>query len=185
VATAQLAPIMVGYHQNSVEVGHIALATVLTVPLAVVPVVFANTLFKRFASLDQIPSKVLLATTICVLTALAGYYLLIDKVFFLVYPKEFAPVIGLSYFLAVGTLMQGMGDLFNRFLGAHGQGRRMRNGAFLVGGVNIFGIVVLIWLFGVYGAAWTRVASGVVYCIAMVVAYRMTCRELQEKKAGR
>jgi Na+-driven multidrug efflux pump len=77
----------------------------------------------------------------------------------------------ISSIIAIGSAIHGMGDYFNRFLGAHGQGKQLRNGAFVVGAVNILGYFILIKFFGIDGAAITKLAAGLIYCSMMIFYY--------------
>jgi O-antigen/teichoic acid export membrane protein len=89
----------------------------------------------------------------------------------LLFTSRFSEAGQLARFLAFGAVAHGLGDLFNRFLGAHGRGRNLRNAAFLEGVVNVSGYLVLVGLIGTWGAAITAVLAGVGYLTCMVYYY--------------
>ena len=87
------------------------------------------------------------------------------------YDESYSSVSVYSIYLAAAACVNGLGDLFNRFLGAHGQGRQIRNGAFACGVVVLLGCFTLIPIWGIYGAIATRVLSATTYFICMVLFY--------------
>ena len=81
-------------------------------------------------------------------------------------------MIALTFITSLGVVFTGMADFFNRFLGAHGQGKALRNSAFIVGlGIMVLNIT-LIPSFGETGAAYVKVCSGLLYLILMLIYYR-------------
>ena len=90
---------------------------------------------------------------------------------------EYIAVVPLAYIVSTGSILHGIGDYINRFLGAHGKGKELRNGAFAVGVSNILGYIVLVHIFGTKGAAITTMISGFIYCY-MMYFYYMKYRKL-------
>ena len=76
--------------------------------------------------------------------------------------------------MAIGQVLHGFGDFVNRFLGAHGKGKELRNGAFVVGTFIIAGSLTLIPTFGALGAIFTKVIADGLYCGMMCYYYRKT-----------
>jgi len=87
------------------------------------------------------------------------------------YGNEFLPVIELNYLVCFGILLHGMADFFNRFLGAHGKGKLLRNSSFIVGIATLGINIILIPKFGAMGAAYTKILSGLVYLLVMLFCY--------------
>lgn len=174
VATAMLMGLLVGYFVNTTAVGFYSLAVTVTMPLSFIPIAFGTTMFKTFAYRTSIPKKAVFGTialTACVLTA---FLLLINRIVVLVYPPEFSEVIPLVYVMAIGSALHGFGDFVNRFLGAHGKGKELRNGAFVTGAFIMAGSLTLIPAFGALGAVFTKVVAGALYCTMMCYYYRKT-----------
>ena len=80
-------------------------------------------------------------------------------------------VVPLAYYTSIGAIFHGLGDFFNRFLAAHGKGKQLRNSNFQIGIVNLLGYILLVDIFGVYGAAITRLLAGIVYFSIMLFYY--------------
>ena len=171
VASSYLAGITISYYINNENVGFYSLAITAAMPLAMLPASFGITFFKAFVTYDRIPFKVVAVTAGIGLAALAIFLLFIDKIILFLYTDDFAPVIGLSYFIAVGSLLHGFGDFLNRFISAKGLGKKIRNSNFILGIVNTLGFVLLPKYLGVEGAAYTRLIAGVVYFLLLLGYY--------------
>jgi O-antigen/teichoic acid export membrane protein len=136
-----------------------------------IPSVLGTVLFKKFANLNFIPKKVVIFSILATILALIVFYIFIDKVFLLFYSDDFTPVIGISKLLIFSFLLHGLGDLINRFLGAQGKGRLLRNSAFMVGIVNVLGYTLLVKYFGITGAIVTKILASGTYLIMMYYYY--------------
>ncbi len=181
MATAQLGSILVGYFIDNTNVGYYALAATITAPLAMIPNAVGTTFFKEFADRNFISPKIIAATIFLSALSLIMFTLLIKPFTILLYSKEFLNMIPLAIWLSFGSIFYGFGDFVNRFLGAHGLGHELRNGAIAVGVSNIFGFIVLIHFFGVAGAAVTKIISGIIYFATMVYYYRVFKKSLTAK----
>lgn len=73
--------------------------------------------------------------------------------------------------LAIGMCFHGLGDMINRFLGAHGQGKQIRNAAFACGILMTVGSIVLVFYFQIDGAIITKVCSSFAYFIVILFYY--------------
>jgi len=172
VASAQLGGLSVGYFVDNTNVGFYSLAITVSMPLRMIPNVVGTTFFKDFANRDWIPRRVTGVTLLLSLTSLLVFFLAIGRLIVLLYSPDFRSVVPLAYLVGVGFVFHGFGDYVGKFLGAHGKGREKRNGAFVVGLSNVFGYTVLVYLFGVKGAALTRMVSGMTYCGTMCYFYK-------------
>lgn len=173
VSTTYIAGITLGiFCENNANVGFYTLALTLTSPLAMLPSIIGTTYFKTFAIQKLIDRKVLLSSILITLLTLVAFILLIDFVVDFLYNENYSSVSVYSILLAVGTCLHGLGDMFNRFLGAHGQGKSLRNASFLCGGVLVFGSFVFVWLWGINGAIMTKILSSCTYFIAILIYYR-------------
>lgn len=173
VSTTYIAGITLGvFCDNNADVGFYTLALTLTTPLALLPSIIGTTYFKKFAVQKRIDKNVFLSSVIITFLTLLAFMVLIEFVVQLLYDKNYSSVSTYSIFLAIGTCLHGLGDMFNRFLGAHGQGKSLRNSSFISGGVLVFGSFVFVWLWGIYGAVITKILSSCTYFIAMLFYYR-------------
>lgn len=165
VVSGQLASVWIAYYMENTYVGFFSLAISLTLPLAMIPNAVSSTFFKDYANNPSIPRNVLLFTTLASMAALLVFVLIIDRLILFVYSERFSAVIPIVYFVAVGSVLHGFGDLYNQFLGAHGQGKAMRNGSIAVGIINVFGYYLFVKHFGIMGAAVVKLASSLFYLI--------------------
>lgn len=181
VATLSVSGMLISYFgATNAGVGYFGLALTIAEPLNVIPNVIATTHYKEFASRKSIERRLTMITIGISTGALILCWLLVGPFINIFYGKEFSPVIFLTFIVSSGVIFQGMGDYFNRFLGAHGQGKALRNSAMIVGVVIVVCSFTLIPLFGQNGAAITRILSGITYLSCMYWFYRKLVKQLNE-----
>lgn len=171
VATAHIVGFSLSYYIDNVQVGFFTLAMTVCSPLIMIPSVLGTVLFKKFANFDYIPKKVIIFSILATVFALIVFYVCIERVFLLFYSDDFSPTIEISKILILGFLLHGFGDLINRFLGAKGKGKLLRNSAFVVGIVNVLGYTILVKYFGVNGAIITKIFASATYLFMMYYYY--------------
>jgi O-antigen/teichoic acid export membrane protein len=171
VATAQIVGFSLSYYIDNTQVGFYALALTICSPMIMIPSVLGTVLFKKFANFDYIPKKVIIFSILAAVFAIVIFYIFIEKVFLLFYSDDFEPAIEISKVLIFGFLLHGLGDLINRFLGAKGKGKLLRNSAFAVGIVNVLGYTLLVKYFGVTGAIITKILASGTYLFIMYYYY--------------
>lgn len=176
-ATMRLAALAIAFFMDNTSVGYFGLAITVTQPLTLIPRVVGTTFFKSFANRRTIPLKATLATVGLSLGALLMFFLFIKMFFLAIYTRDFAPALGMTYYIAFGSIVHGFADYVNRFLTAQGRGKDVRNSAFFVGGVNLVGYWVLIKYFMLTGAVITRVAGSFVYLLNQIYYYKKLQRE--------
>ncbi len=172
VATAYAATFVISYFVDNTSVGFFSLAVTITMPLTQISSVVGTTYFKEFAQSRTLPRNVTRATYGIAALMLVAFIAVIRPVVLIVYTDKFALVATLAMIIAVGATAHGLGDYYNRFIGAHGRGRDLRNGAVIVGIVNVVGYLGLVPLVGAVGAAITRLLAGLTYCGMMAFYYR-------------
>ena len=156
---------------NNVNVGYYSLALTATAPLMMLPNVIGTTYFSRFAKQDKIDDKVIVATLAMSALTLVGFIILIYPVVEVLFNEQYQIVAIYASFLAIASTMHGLGDVFNRFLGAHGKGKELRNGAFISGSVALAGYTGGVYLWGINGAIATRIAFAATYLVMMLYYY--------------
>jgi len=171
VATQHVAGISISYFMDNVQVGFFMLAITVCKPILMIPSVIGTVYFKQFATIKAIPKKVFTFSVLSTIGALLIFYLLIEKVIVTFYSEEYLAVSSISKFLILAFIFHGLGDLFNRFLGAKGKGKLLRNAAYVVGIVNVLGYVFLVKYFDLNGAIITRVLAGIMYMSVMLFYY--------------
>lgn len=172
VSLNYLAGITLGvFNSNNALVGFYTLALTVTSPLAMLPAIVGTVYFKSFAHKDRIERKVLRDTIFISVVTLLLFIVLIYPIVNVLYDKTYSSVAAIASFLAIGTTVHGIGDMFNRFLGAHGRGKDLRNGAILCGVIILLGNIVFVYFWDINGAILTKILSSSVYAAAMVLCY--------------
>lgn len=171
VAVGGLAGITLGiFNEDNTQVGFFILAVMLAAPLQMLPSIIGTAYFKEFAKQSAIPLRVLKWTIAVSVFSLVSFILVVRFVVDLLYDESYAVVSGYASFLAVGMTLHGVGDMINRFLGSHGQGRAIRNSSVWPGLVLLFGYVVFVYFWDIQGAIATRILSDLFY-VGMISFY--------------
>ena len=180
VSSIYVASILIGYFLDTKQVGYFALASTITMPLTLIPGAVGIVLYKDFSKLNSIPQKstvfVMLLSIVCLLL----FLVFIEPLIRLLYSNTFLISASLAKIMSAGCIMHGIGDYFNKFIGARGFGVYLRNSAIVVGTANILGFFILVYAFGTWGAAVTRLISGGLYLTLMLHSYNKAVSAFDE-----
>jgi O-antigen/teichoic acid export membrane protein len=143
VGSSQFNRLAVAYWVDNTALGFLSLAIVLTEPLKLLPNVIATSSFRKFAENKEINRNILSISVLVSVISLISAILFYEKFLYLLYPKGFEAVGPMAIALSFGAIIHGFGDFYNRFLGAQGEGKAIRDSAYLVAVVNILGVVIL------------------------------------------
>ena len=157
---------------DNTDVGYYTLALTVTTPLMMLPNVIGTTYFKQFAHQAFIPHKIVLGTYLMSIITLVGFCVLIYPMVDILYNDSYSIVAFYASVMAVGFTLHGLGDVYNRFLGAHGLGKYLRNAAFISGGIALAGYTVGIYFGGITAAIITRILSSSIYFLVLLLYYR-------------
>ena len=172
VSTSYIAGIMLGQLcSDNADVGFYTLSVTLSTPLSMLPSIIGTTYFKRFATQEEISRKVLYTSFGVSIFSLIVFIIFIDLVVEFLYNANYKSVSLYASLLAVGSALHGLGDIFNRFLGSHGQGQYLRNGAMICGAVTLFGSIVFTYLWQIYGAILAKNLGSLAYLLMMISYY--------------
>lgn len=173
VSVQYIAGITLGmFATNNANVGFYSLALTVTGPLAMLPSIIGTTYFKSFAYENCISRKIMTNTFIMSVVSLFGFITLIYPIVGILYDERYSDVALYACILSIGFTFHGLGDMFNRFLGAHGNGTYLRNGAFISGAIALIGYTVGVYYFGIWGAISTKISASLTYFASMVIYYR-------------
>lgn len=175
VGVANLATLIISNYDplNSNEgVGFFNLALTFTAPLALIPNIIATTHYKEFASLQKIPLKLFKTTILLTLGSLVVLWVFIGPFIDIFYGKQYHSAIELTLIISLGITAHGMADFFNRYLGAHGKGKMLRNSSFLIGIILLITNFLFIPIWHEKGAVLARLISGLIYLINMIYLYK-------------
>ena len=172
VATGYIAGITLGIvNPDNSEVGFYTLALTVTAPLQTLPAVIGTTYFKQFATQPRIPQKVMLATLVVTTLSCIAFLFLIKPVVKFLYTDSYSSVGTYARWLSLGYCIHGIGDMINRYLGSHGQGKSIRNSSIMNGVFKLFGYTVLVYFMGTSGAILTSILCSFIYCGALLYYY--------------
>ena len=184
VATNYIAGITLGiFNNDNVEVGFYTLALTVTSPLSMLPAIIGTTYFKQFATEPSIPDKVMKASILLTGVSCLCFILLIKPLVVVLYTESYASVGTYAAWLAIGFSIHGLGDMINRYLGSHGQGKSIRNSSIANGVFKIFGYVALVYLWNTEGAILTNIICSCIYCAVLLYYYRKFTSKNETKKA--
>lgn len=171
--SVQLSGLTIAFFLDTKAVGFFLLARTLSQPLTMLASVVGSVFFKSFATMKRIPGRLIFFTLATNFVAIVAYWLLIDDVVLLLYPKDFSVVADMALIMAFGAVVIGVSEIINNFLVANGHGRMARNAAFAMGIINMLGYTVLVFLFGVKGALITSVVAPIAHLLVTATYYRM------------
>lgn len=172
VSTSYIAGITLGHFcDNNANVGFYTLALTIATPLATLPAIIGTSYFKRFAFENRITRKVMMGSFGLTFASLLIFVAFIKYVVLFLYDDSYSCVSEYASYLAVGMCFHGLGDMINRFLGSHGQGKQLRNAAFVCGIIVILGSTLFVYLWGIDGAVITKICSSFAYFVTLMLYY--------------
>jgi hypothetical protein len=99
--------------------------------------------------------------------------------------SQYQQSIRMAQLLGVASLMIGWGDIFNRFLGAHGKGSGLCYVAVSTGTVGIVSAAMMLPKWDIYGAIASSVLAAGTYLGLMIVLYCSSTSRLRGNRASR
>lgn len=173
VGFVALTDVFISYFSvDNTGVGFLSLAVTFATPLSMIPSTMATTHYKDFAYQTKISNKLIFVTINLSIAAMFCLWLIVPPFIRFFYGDDFLPVIDLNYLVCFAVIVHGMADFFNRFIGANGKGKLLRNASFIVGFSTLALSLLLIPVFGATGAAYTKIITGFIYLIVILICYR-------------
>ncbi len=170
-STFKLDELLISYYINTTQLGFYSLANFICAPMVFLSQAFTNALFKEFAHRDYIPYKLFLFNALWLIAALAGLMFLSEWLVKVLLGSGYQSVAHYVKFLAVAHLFQGLYQPF-AFLSAKSWGKAVRNVSILESVINLVGSIVLIIMFGIYGALITSIAAKLTHFLGLWYYYR-------------
>jgi O-antigen/teichoic acid export membrane protein len=171
-ATSYINSLAISYWVNNTAIGFFSLASTLTEPLKLIPNAAATSSYKSFSYQKKVSKRLLGVTLLASLGSFVAAWWFFGGPLSWFYSAGFSTVGSMARVIAVGAIAFGFGDIFNRFLGAHGLGEKVRNVAYINGMVNVLGFLFLTPFIGVNGAVITSVLGSFAYLIFMFFSYK-------------
>lgn len=184
VGSTYLNYLAVSYWVDNTAIGFFSLASALVTPLSLIPNAIATSNFRSFASRSKISDKVFLATVILCFASLAIAFVFFGSPISWIYTSKFVEVGPMARALAFGAILLGFGDLFNRFLGAHGKGKPIQNAAYANGIATIACVFIFVPLWGVWGAILATLIPNGIYFFLLFFKYRTFSHQITAQEIG-
>lgn len=161
-----------------------SLAITISAPLGPFISTIGSVMFKKFNKLNQMGKK-FIAMIVSITAISCVVYIIGIQIFTpIVFGDFYRGSIVYAQALGIGSLLVGLGDVFNRFIVAKGKGKYIRNSAIITGIVNIGIAIVLISGLKSIGVTISTVASNLTYLLLMIVSYILVVKGLQSKAAN-
>lgn len=160
--------------------GLYTLAQKLASPISTISRSIAITRFRAFARLDRVPKRIARWNALVLIGLSTGLVVFGPFALRLLFPgySEAAPL--LVPFAAI-SLFVGLFQPYNMFLASHGRGAELRNIAVMVTVASVAGLILILPLYGVKGAAWTGAAAMALDYLLHLYYYRKLRRELRKE----
>lgn len=176
--SATLSGILIShFEETNVSVGYFSIATRLCTPLSLLPNILATVYFKKMALSKNISNRLQLSMFLLNILCLVGVYVVSGPLILTIFGANYAPAISIIQVLAIGFLLYGMSDFYNRFLLSKGRGKELRNTSFIIGVVLVASNFFLVKFFGAMGAAYARIVSGLIYFVIIFFTYRIIVKK--------
>ena len=173
VSTTYIAGITLGmFCGSNTNVGYFTLALSLATPLSLLPAIIGTSYFKNFAKQKQFSRKIINASLLLTVISFFIFVIGVKILVKIVYPSEYSCVAMYAIWIALGTSCHGFGDMINRFLGSHGQGKQIRNASYACGLAILSGSIILVYYWGINGAVITRIIGSLTYMCMMIIYYK-------------
>jgi stage V sporulation protein B len=175
--------LLISYFIGTVAVGFYSVAQTLTMPISLMSRSLATSVFKDFTTYDRIPTKLIVANFLWL--ALAGVALVFLGEFLLkkIFTSKYLDALVLVPYLAVAAVLTGLNQLYHSFLMAHRQGQYVRNMSIASSSLNVLGNVILIYKFGVVGAAVSAILTYALNYVMNLYYYKKTLSALMIVRA--
>lgn len=173
--TYRLDELFITYFIHTTQLGFYTLAHMICSPMVTLSRSITSALFKRFSSMEKIPSKVFAFNTLWLLLCLIGLSILAKPLVGFLFGEEFNQVADYIPWMALVFLIHGLSVPFG-FLAAKSQGKMLRNVSWGEAVVNILGNFFLIREYGVYGAIAASVLAKFTNLSMMAYYYRKFIR---------
>ena len=169
--TYKLDEILISFFSGTLLNGFYTIAGILCSPIVMFSQSLSNTLFNRFHVESRIPKKIILINAAAALLYVILLFFLGDFIVHLFFGEAYAQVSLYLIPLSIAFVFQALYQPY-MFLASKGQGKTIRNIAFVEAGINLVGNLVFIPIFGVFGAIYTSIAAKGVHLILKYLAYK-------------
>lgn len=154
MATYDSDKMLISYFSGTTDVGFYSLAMILTNPMFIFSSSLSTSLFKEFAKKKKVPKKVVYFNFLWLLFFCAGLIIFGKWIVILLFSMKFIKVYPILIIITFANFFRGLTQPYNKFLGAKGEGKALRNTALILTICNLLGNLTLIPFWGAIGAAY-------------------------------
>ncbi|WP_237155470.1 lipopolysaccharide biosynthesis protein [Oryzibacter oryziterrae] len=167
--------------KSPADVAVFSLAVTVTAPLTLLPSAVGTAYFSRLPGAWGFPDKVIPLAWAVSLAITIGFCLLVPFAIHILYGERFASVTIPAQLLGIGSILNGMGDVYNRYYLANRDTKfLLKIAAIVCATALIVGVPAGAYL-GPIGAALARLAASGTYVLILVYSYHVAQRRFGEK----
>lgn len=172
VTVAQLLNLVVASIGGLEEYAFFSLGISMAAPMALIASTMGTIHFKKNVHTSNISKKEIFVTLSITGLSFVSYFVMLNNIMPIFIAEEYIKAIPYANILLIYYTMMGLGDYFNKFIGAKGQGKLLRNGAIVTGIVLVVFSFLLIPFYNVPGLIIAKLLSAFVYMFLMIYIYR-------------
>lgn len=169
--------LLIQYFAREIEVANYSLINFFTTPISVFSRSLCTSLFKGFANLDRIPSRVFKINFLWLIASSLIYLLIGGFVLELFFSKKYSEAIPLIFPMVIANFFMGAFQPYNFFLSAKGKGDYILK---IAGSFSIYTILlnlVLIPKYKALGAAFATLISIFINFLMYLYYYKKSIKE--------
>lgn len=184
VASAQVIAMWVAEFVDPSRYGQYALALAVSSPLSVLVASVGSVIFRSSSRNNSLSTKTLVFSFAFGGLLGTAYFLATETLLIRLFGSGYDLSVRMAQLMGVGGLMIGWGDIFNRFLGAKGQGAGLCLVAVSTGIVGIVSAAILLPRWNAYGAIASSVLSAATYFGLMIALYWRKTTQLKSSRVA-
>ena len=158
--------LVVSYFLSDESMAYYALGYMITFPLSHFSTALSTAHFRRFSGQDKIDTRVIVLNAIFIFVSVVTFILMREYIIKYLFSERYLPTIEIIIPLSLAFGFSGFSKPFALYLMARKWGKVVRNISIVVPLIHISVSVILIPIYGIYGAAWTATA---VYFLDMML----------------
>jgi len=168
---------VVSYFLTEEAMAYYALGYMITFPITHFSTALASTLFRKFSAQNNINSKVIQLNAIFIIISVLVIILLREVIILYLFSDKYAPTILVIIPLALAFGFSGMSKPYSLYLMAKKCGKTVRNISISVSVIHICAGLLIIPVYGIYGAAWLATAVYLLDLTLYVMSYYKVVRK--------
>jgi O-antigen/teichoic acid export membrane protein len=171
VASAQFISMWVAAFVRPDDYGQYALAVAVSAPLGVLLSSIGTVIFRSSSRLSRLPLDLIVLTGSTGVALGIAYWIATEWLLTVVFGDKYGPAVWMAQLLGIASLLIGLGDVLQRFLGAHGLGRALGAASVATGVVGMLTAAVLLPRMTTTGAIVASISAAATYVTLLAIVY--------------